>query len=275
MEPEPTDRSLLRQAVSRAGMAELLALLHRVLDVRITFFDLDGVEERQVEIKPISAYCSLRRGDAAFDRRCLGCDRSHLAAAKRARAPLVYRCHDGLIEGIVPVYDRAGGYLGAIMFGQLRPQAGPLPPLRGEAQRLRSLLPASTDRRVEDLAALLARLTDHIVAGELVQRAADSWRDAAAALIERRLADPPAVAELARAVGRSPSFITHHFAAAFGQPYKRYVDGRRLALARTRVRAGSALADIARDLGYCDAFHLSKAYKARFGTTPSADRQPG
>lgn len=266
---------LLRQAIAGEGLAELLALLHRVLDVRITFFDLDGVEDDRVDVKPISDYCRLRRADPDFAQRCAACDRQHLEAAKRQRRELVYRCHDGLVEGVIPVYDRAGGYLGAIMFGQLRPAGAPSPALRGEAARLRALLPASAAERLQDLAALLRRLTDHIVAHELVRRNARPWHEAAAAHIEANLASPPGVADLARVVGRSPSFITHRFAAVFGQPLTRYVNDRRLAAARARLRAGAGVAAVAAGLGYCDPFHFSKAYKARFGIPPSGERPPG
>ena len=271
----PAVPGLLREAVTDEGLARMLGLLHRVLDVRITFFDLDGVEDDRVDIKPISDYCRLRRQDPAFDNRCRTCDRQHLDEAKRRREPLVYRCHDGLVEGVVPVYGRIGGYLGSIMFGQLRPADEAPRGLVDAAERSRAALSSLPEHRLTDLAGLLRVLTDHIVANALARRRSRPWPEVLAEHIERHLARPPSVAELARLVGRSPSFITHAFPGVFGASYQRYLTRRRMQLAQAQVRAGVAVKTVASDLGYYDEFHFSRSYKAFWGLAPSADRAGG
>jgi AraC-like DNA-binding protein len=258
--------------VADEGLSHILGQLHRVLDVRITFFDLDGVEDDRVDIKPISSYCRLRRQDPAFAARCLACDRRHLDEAKRRREPLVYHCHDGLVEGVIPIYDRFGGYLGSIMFGQLRP-ADELPRSSGsKADHHRATLSSLPNDRLADLAGLLQGLTGHIVANALARRSTRPWPEAIAEHIEAHLGQPPAIADLARLIGRSPSFITHAFPRTFGVSYQRYIARRRMLAARSQIRAGIAVKSVAASLGYYDEFHFSRSYKSFWGLAPSMDR---
>ena len=84
------------------------------------FFDLQECEVDNFNIKEMSPFCRLHRQDEAFDALCVKGDREHLSIAKQTRDVHIYHCHAGLLEGIVPLYDRKGLYLGAIVFGQPR-----------------------------------------------------------------------------------------------------------------------------------------------------------
>ncbi len=271
--PATPEASLLRQASPELG--EALGLLRRLFDVRITFFDLGGVEAGAggFDIKPISAYCAARRREPAFNARCLACDRRHLDQAKGARGIRIYQCHDGLVEGVIPLYGRDGDYLGAIMFGQLRPPRDAAEGRTPAMQRLRSRLPLAEPRRLRDLAELLKWLSEHLAVNTALRLPALPWAEAARRYLAANLGNKLSLAGLARAVGRSPSFISHRFPAAFGTSFARHVRGLRLAEVRKRLARGTALAAVAAELGFCDRFHLSRAYSAHFGQPPRGPRR--
>ena len=259
---------------ARIDIAELdraLALLRRIFDIRITFYDARHVEREGFDIKGRTDYCTVRRNDPAFKANCDACDRSHLAEARRLRQPHAYLCHDGLYEAVVPIHDRDGHYLGAFMLGQLRPAGVPV--ADGPHVTLREAMQAVTSERVNDLAALLHRTADHLLAHQVLVRTSRPWAESAEAYIANNLGRRLTVAGLARAVGRSTSFITHNFTAAFGAPMHRHISERRLVAARERVLRGDRLQDIAADLGYCDEFHLSRAFTTRWGMAPARLRQ--
>ena len=261
----------LAASIDAGELDRVLALLRRVLDVRITFYDASHAEREGFDIKGRTDYCTARRRDPAFKLRCDACDRTHLAEARNLRAPHAYRCHDGLYEAVVPIHDREGHYLGAFMLGQLRPLGESV---RGGPQsRLRGTMPAVTRERVDDLATLLSRMTEHLLTHQVLVRITRPWAEAAEAHISANLGRRLTVEGLARAVGRSPSFITHHFRTVFGTPLHGYISERRLVAARERVLRGDRLHDIAGDLGYCDAFHLSRAFTIRWGMAPTRLRQ--
>jgi AraC-like DNA-binding protein len=257
---------LLRQAGPE--LASALGLLRRLFDVRVTFFDLGGVEADGFEVKPISAYCATRRRDPAFNARCLACDRRHLDEAKLGRRIRIYRCHDGLVEGVIPLYGRDGAYLGAIMFGQLRPGDDPSGGRSAAWQRLRERLPQADDVRLADLAELLKWLTEHLAANAALRAPQLPWAEAVRRHLAAHLGDKLTLAGVARAVGRSPSFLSHRFPATFGTSFARHVRDLRLAAARSRLAQGASLRLVADELGFCDRYHLSRAYSAHFGHPP-------
>jgi AraC-like DNA-binding protein len=156
------------------------------------------------------------------------------------------------------------------MFGQLRPP-GSLPDGLTAAQRTaRERLPVAEPKRLRDLADLLKWLSEHLANAAVVRRTQQPWAETAARFIADHLARPITTEGLARVLGRSPSFITHRFRAEFGMPLHRYVMRARLARARDRLAAGASVRQLAGELGFCDEFHLSRAFRAHWGRPPSA-----
>ena len=81
------------------------------------------------------------------------------------------------------------------------------------------------------------------------------------------------LAELARWSGMSRFQLARLFAQAFGEPPATYHRSIRLDAARVRMReSGETCAEIAHSHGFADSAHFSRAYKTRFGESPSAAR---
>jgi AraC-like DNA-binding protein len=84
--------------------------------------------------------------------------------------------------------------------------------------------------------------------------------------VETHLGSEMRIAHLAEVVGLSPAHLARAFRNAMGMPLHRYVLQRRLERVRKRVRRGDgSMAELARSSGFCDASHLSKAYRRAFG----------
>lgn len=92
---------------------------------------------------------------------------------------------------------------------------------------------------------------------------------AALQLIEQRPAPLPSVAELAEHCSLSRNRFGELFKAALGMSPKQYIDQRRLRRAMSLLVHGDAsITDIAERLGFCDAYHFSKRFKALTGQSP-------
>jgi AraC-like DNA-binding protein len=183
---------------------------------------------------------------------------------------LIYHCHNGLIEGIVPLYDKRGIYLGAIVFGQLRDPERPAPPDAGPVQRrLYRGLQTCTPGRARDIGYLLKYVSEYIIEKELIRYRNRPWAEK----IERHVAEHAdrriTLRELAGLAGHSPSFLTHHFRHEFGRSPKQYVWRVKMEKARRLMETGSSVKDAAYALGFYDPFHFSKRFKAYWGTSPS------
>lgn len=79
---------------------------------------------------------------------------------------------------------------------------------------------------------------------------------------------PLSLASMARAAGVSVSTLTHRYRTETGQaPIARLIEYR-LDVARGMLLKGASLKAVAAQTGFYDEFHLSKAFKQRFGMPP-------
>jgi len=260
---------VLRYAIAFTELNRVLGHFSRVFDVRTTFFDMDGHELAGLDVKARSGFCCRQRRDPAFAARCVACDRHHIEEARRTGESLVYRCHSGLIEAVVPLRDEAGGFLGALVFGQIRPRRGKRRRLPTTLRRLYLGLPESSEAHVRDVAQLLQYVSEHIIRSQLVRRRNPDWAERLDRYIDEHIGERLTLAGLARAIHVSPSFLSHRAASELGRPPLKHVVEKRLQLARRRLRAGATVREVASDLGFYDAFHFSRRFKARFGCSPT------
>ena len=258
----------IQYAIATTEMDQIMSRLHRLFDIRITFFDMQEHELEYFDIKPMSSFCSALRKKKEMAAQCTACDRLHLTEAKRARDVHIYHCHAGLIEGMVPLYDRRNIYLGAIVFGQLRdPAHTPAETWPDPLKKRYSELPVYTVEKARDVGHLLKCVSESIIDNELIRYRNKLWAEKLESYIEKHLHEKITMAQLAEAVGRSASFIAHHFSAEFGQTPQQYILKRRMEEAKIMLGNGMNVQTTAERLGFYDAFHFSKTFK-RFWKKP-------
>ena len=110
------------------GMLQLNTVsLHQVMrdfytltSIRIVIFD---AQFREVLAYPQEkeGFCALLRQDPAGEAGCFVSDKGGCQKCAKSRKLVVYRCHAGLTEAVVPIMDR-GGVLAYVMFGQIIPR---------------------------------------------------------------------------------------------------------------------------------------------------------
>lgn len=94
-------------------LQNLLRDFYTLTQIRITVFD-EQMEELASYPQERADFCQLIRADPKALERCLSCDREALAAARKSRAPYIYRCHAGLTEAVAPIYF--GGLIAGYLF---------------------------------------------------------------------------------------------------------------------------------------------------------------
>lgn len=259
---------MIQYAIATHDMDQIMSRLHRLFDIRITFFDMQAHELERFHVKPMSPFCTRLRRKKASAAQCRLCDQAHLAEAKRRHDVLIYHCHSGLIEGIVPLYDHKHIYLGAIVFGQLRdPAQPPRPEWSPALKTLYRHLTPYTIEKARDVGHLLKCVSESIINAELVRSRSKAWAEKVDHYIETRLHGKITTAQLADAISRSTSFVAHHFESEFGATPRQYILKRRMEEARTMLENGRTVQETASRLGFYDAFHFSKTFK-RFWKKP-------
>lgn len=153
----------------------------------------------------------------------------------------------------------------------LLPDAG----LREAVSRLDRALVARDDLEAESrLALVVERLTAHLVRGRPGVVGTVQPDPGRVARVAREMfdADPvgtPGVAAVAQGLGVTTPHLVRSFGRAFGIAPHQYVVGRRLDLARRRLRDGVPAAVVATETGFYDQAHLTRHFRRFLGTTPA------
>lgn len=92
-------------------------------------------------------------------------------------------------------------------------------------------------------------------------------------ILDQRLAEPPALAALAREVGCTPAHLARAFRTAVGCTVGEYVRRRRIDRARRLlVRSAMSVGAIAADLGFHDASHFARHFRRATSVSPAQFR---
>jgi len=93
------------------------------------------------------------------------------------------------------------------------------------------------------------------------------------AFLEAELSQPIRLADVGRAVGASPAYLTHVFRLVEGVPLHQYLTQLRLARALEELPEADDLTGLALELGFSSHSHFSASFHRAFRTTPSEFRQ--
>jgi AraC-like DNA-binding protein len=91
--------------------------------------------------------------------------------------------------------------------------------------------------------------------------------------VEAHATEPIRLADVARAAGASPAYLTDVFRRCEGLPLHRYAVQLRLARALAELPHASDLTALALDLGFSSHSHFTAAFRRAFGCTPSEFRE--
>jgi AraC-like DNA-binding protein len=84
--------------------------------------------------------------------------------------------------------------------------------------------------------------------------------------------DESSLRDVAEKLGYSPDGFTRSFCRWVGTTPAKYRIAHRLTMARSMIREGAMLADVAFATGFSDQSHLGRCFLRAFGTTPAAYR---
>lgn len=260
---------MLSYVIHSQDIEQVLEIVYNVLRIAVSFYDIDFNELSFMNEVRTAPYCFAQRQHSSFLAHCKRCDKEHFDQARVSGQILIYRCHCGLYDGLVPLYNEQGQFLGSIIFGQVRPKGRPNPhrpdtPLAG----LYDKLPAATKRKMAAIGRLLKLTTELIVQQRMVEFRRLGWSDQLRKYIDAHIHLKLTLKDLAEMIGKSPSFLTHHFRAEFGMSLTEYIKKRKMETALGLLKAGVNVNRAAQKLGFYDAYHFSRTFKQHFGQPP-------
>lgn len=253
--------------------------------IRIVLFSAEGRMLRTGLDRPCAAYCRLVQERLYGVDRCRGMDAAQQRLASDERRMLCYRCHAGFNEVIKPIYRDDEALLGFIMIGQFR--TGNTPPdhvvrdwraKHGDVSDLRDAYrraPLYPPERLDGILDLFSAMVDYIVSRRMIYPCGGVLLQRVMAYIDAHAGEPVSLEDVARAVGRSPSSISHVFRDRLGTTYKATLIEARLRRAEAVLRKGpgATVKEACYCAGYDDPAYFSRLYRRVRGESPSAYRR--
>ena len=241
-------------------------------DLKILFYSVGGEIIKVGRNRPNSRYCRFMQDKLFGINACLDIDREGRERAKAAGKTYGHFCHAGIKELFTPVFDD-GRLLGYIGFGQFR-QSGKVPAKVMKAWMGKGLDPAElttaflelpfySKEKEADIRELFSFLFNYIISQQMIAAKGDLTLHKALSYIQAHLDGPIRLSEVAAAVGRSRSTVSHLFKERMKTGFKKTVLDIRFDKAQEYFRLAPHLKikEVAERVGYEDALHFSRIFK--------------
>lgn len=260
---------MLSYVIHSDDIEDVLEIIYDVLQIGVSFYDKDFNELPFISQGRAARYCSCRRKDVIFLAACKKCDKKYFDIARDTHKVQVYRCHAGLLDGIVPLFDDQGYFLGGLIFGQVASAKSKNPHEAGTSlAALYDSLPKVTKQKLLKIGRLLKLTTELIVSRHMIEFRKLGWAAQLQQYIAANIHTKITLDNLCELVGKSPSFLTHHFREEFGMSLSAYIKAQKMEKAMLLLKQGLQVSQVAQRLGYYDAYHFSKAFKQFYDKPP-------
>lgn len=118
MDIEKINRKVFAELGREKRLVQYHAILFKLLGVVIDFINSDGESLKLSKMKNFNPYCARLRSTESGFAACADCDRQHARQASSKHDVVIYRCHAGLSELVVPLFSDSGSYIGCMTSGQ-------------------------------------------------------------------------------------------------------------------------------------------------------------
>lgn len=259
----------------------ILEPFERLLQMRIAFHDttrsLGTVVPRS---RFLHRHRACRRMKARQESACVHFDRNRVqAAAAQYPEGFVKVCPAGLVEVVIPLH-RGTTLVGVLFAGPVRGADGveasarlvavrryPLPPA------VLAALPALDTEELADRMAVLQCLgrevEDLLARQEAVGSRAQQLPWQIEQYLQRRLAEPVTLVDLAAFLHRSPSRTSHLMRELFGKTFPQLLTELRMGHARELLcNTSLSISQVAAYCGFADPSYFHRLFRRAAGTTP-------
>ncbi|MDR0585232.1 MAG: PocR ligand-binding domain-containing protein [Treponema sp.] len=248
--------------------------------VKITVFSSE-MEELLVGLQnPGSQFCRLIQKNLQFRYRCCRQDKLMCERCEQKHEPLVYNCYAGLREAVIPIKIEET-LIGYAMLGQFRTSDTlPAEIVRDWLERgfkLETLKKAFLEQPFFDKSALdnmfrlFSMLVSFIVTREYVKVRLPGLVEKTVRWLEDHLAESVTLDDIAAAMNRSRSTISHRIKQQLGLSFKQLCIVKRIQRFESIVSTEPQISiqEAAARVGYDDPYYFSRIYKKVRLSAPS------
>lgn len=118
MDIEKINRKVFAELGREKRLNQYHGIIFKLLGVVIDFINSEGESLKLSRMMNFNPYCARLRGTDSGFAACAACDRLHARQAGSKHDVVIYQCHAGLCELVVPLFSDSGTYIGCMTSGQ-------------------------------------------------------------------------------------------------------------------------------------------------------------
>lgn len=253
--------------LNTASLYSILRDFHILTKIRIVIFD---AEFRELLAYPADRelFCTLLRQTPEGTAACLKSDMAGCRTCAKTKEPLVYHCHAGLTEAVVPICDHSGVFA-YVMFGQIldseaRKQAicRSFPELAEPA----GFLPVKTKEELNAAATVLQAITGFMMTNRWVTPKRSDFLRQLDSYIDDHLGQPICAEDLCAVFHMGRTRLYQLCRDYLGCGLAEHIRSRRIEHAKELLcKTALPITEIAYRVGFSDYNHFSRVFRAAAG----------
>jgi len=258
--------------LNTAGLHKVMQDFYTLTKIRIVIFDAE-FNELLAYPTDRERFCTLLRQTQKGDTACFASDKNGCLRCAQSKELVIYQCHAGLTEAVVPVMDK-GGVLAYVMFGQIIPKEScedtkkeikaRNPTLAHEADGI----PIKSQRELSAAATVLQAMTAYMMTNRWVVPNKSEFIREIDRYIEAHLSENITVEDICAAfrIGRTKLYeLSMDY---LGCGLAEYIRKQRITHAqRLLTQTDMTIMDIAFATGFSDYNHFSRIFKQTTGAS--------
>lgn len=261
------------------NLSKVLRDYYTVTHIRSVIFD-ENLQELVAYPPQKETFCSRICADPALSQKCDACDRKLCERCKKEQTAVSARCHMGLLDAVVPIYDHSG-VIGYIMFGQVLPaekHAQTRARIKEQLSeekfpgigKIIDTIQVKTEREMEASATLLQAAATYFLSNNWVIPARAEFIRDLDRYIDSHIADPITVEDLCTAFHMRRTRLYNAVREYLDCGIAQYIKKRRIQHACMLLKhSDMSIAEIAYSVGYMDYCYFSQIFKSETGTSAS------
>ena len=257
---------------------ELMQDFYILTGIRIILFDENKTE---IACYPPFAetFCADLRKNEDFNKKCVECDRQSFERCKKTKALDIYKCHAGLIDATMPIFD-GERILGYMMFGQItdnRDKDEFFEQMTALCKRCgaEGLLDEKikkikyrNNRQILAAAKILETCAHYVRMKEIIKPSGRQLIDYIDRFIDEHIAEEISVVRLCDElnIGRTQLYeLTRPTVGGIAS----YIKRRRLEKAKMLIKSGKmSVTEVSEAVGFIDYNYFLRVFKQEYGISP-------
>lgn len=268
----------MRTVYETEKLRRLLTIFCDLTEITITLFDSNMTSIIDVNAGEWKNYCLAIGDDETRLKLCKQCDAQHAEEARKKKDIVIYACHAGIAEAVVPIYTE-NTLVAYLMIGKFRDVDQRLSPPELVIQKAEAFhldkdkmlkcweeLPLIDSKKMSNAIDLLQLITNEIINGKLIHAAKTAWADRITAYIQKHIGETITIETLCAVTQLKRHELYDHFKRYFNLSPKAYIDQQKLIKAKELLTTTQLpIGKISEVLGFYKEDVFSKFFKEKMG----------